>query len=107
LAQVFGNLVSNAIRHTPHNGQIILSATQTEGEVRLHVADTGSGIAADDLPFIFDRFYRADSSRAQMTGESGLGLAIARSLVEAHGGRISVESSVGAGTTFTVALPAA
>ncbi len=107
LAQVFGNLVSNAIRHTPHNGQIILSATQAEGEVRLHVADTGSGIAADDLPFIFDRFYRADSSRSQMTGESGLGLAIARSLVEAHGGRISVESTVGAGTTFTVALPVA
>ncbi|MEZ4837238.1 MAG: HAMP domain-containing sensor histidine kinase [Caldilineaceae bacterium] len=107
LAQVFGNLVSNAIRHTPHNGQIVLSATHAADEVQLHVTDTGAGIAAEDLPFIFDRFYRADSSRTQMTGESGLGLAIARSLVEAHGGRISVDSTVGVGTTFTVALPVA
>jgi two-component system, OmpR family, sensor histidine kinase BaeS len=99
--------MSKTIRHTRHDGQIVLSATHANNEVRLHIADTGAGIAPDDLPFIFDRFYRGDSSRLQMTGESGLGLAIARSLIEAHGGRISVESAAGAGTTFTVALPAA
>ncbi len=107
LAQVMGNLVSNAIRHTPPRGEIVLSATQERDQVLLHVADTGSGIAPDDLPFIFDRFYRGDSSRSQMMGESGLGLAIARSLVEAHGGRISVDSTLGSGTRFTVALPVA
>lgn len=85
MAQVLGNLVSNALRYTPTGGQIILSACAGETEVSLQVHDTGSGIAAEDLPYIFNRFYRADETRQQRHGESGLGLAIAKPLVEVHG----------------------
>ena len=104
MAQVLGNLVSNALRYTPAGGQITLAAAAVAGEVALQVADTGSGIAAEDLPHIFNRFYRADQSRQQQNGESGLGLAIAKSMVEAQGGIITVESSPGRGTTFTIRL---
>ncbi len=83
-----------------------MSAEQTGSMVRLSVADTGSGIANEDLPHIFERFYRADRSRQQHDGSSGLGLAIAKSIVEAHGGTITVASAVGKGTTFTISLPA-
>ncbi len=107
IIQVLGNLVSNAFRYTPKGGQITLSAAQDDRAVLLNVADNGSGIDPDKLPYIFDRFFRADSSRQQDEGESGLGLAIAKSLVEAHGGTISVRSQLGQGTIFTIALPKA
>jgi len=105
MAQVLGNLVSNALRHTPAGGQIALSAGRSPGQIWLRVRDTGAGIAAEDLPHIFRRFYRSDQSRSR-NGESGLGLAIARSIVEAHGGQITAESTPGQGTTFTITFPA-
>jgi signal transduction histidine kinase len=105
LAQVLGNLVGNALRHTPGGGRITLAAGQLAGSIHLIVQDTGTGIAPDDLPHVFDRFYRGDAARETDEGESGLGLAIAKSLVEAHGGTISVSSTRGEGTTFVIALP--
>jgi len=104
MAQVLNNLVSNAIRHTPRDGRVTLSAAQQNGDILLSVTDTGSGISDDDLPYIFNRFYRGDQARRQ-NGESGLGLAIARSIVHAHGGTISADSAIGTGSTFTVTLP--
>ncbi|GIE74072.1 two-component sensor histidine kinase [Actinoplanes philippinensis] len=101
LRQVVGNLVSNAIRYTAPGGSVTVGAADTTISVR----DTGAGIAPDDLPKIFDRFWRADGSRSRATGGSGLGLAIARQLTEAHGGTIEVESEPGRGTVFTVHLP--
>lgn len=106
MAQVLCNLVGNALRHTPPKGQILLTAAQRGKHVLLTVQDTGAGIALDDLPRVFDRFYRGDETRHGDGGESGLGLAIARSIVKLHGGTISVESTLGEGTTFTVALQA-
>jgi len=103
--QVLSNLVSNALRFTPAGGTITLGARQDGGDVLLMVQDTGQGIAPDALPRIFDRFYRADSARAQSQGESGLGLAIVKALVEAHGGTVSAASAPGAGATFTIRLP--
>ncbi len=112
MAQVLDNLVSNALRYTPEDGEILLLAEQHPGQITerldslfIHVRDTGAGIALEDLPHIFDRFYKADRSRQPEEGESGLGLAIAKSIVELHGGTISADSSLGAGTTFTVQLP--
>jgi signal transduction histidine kinase len=105
LMQVLGNLVSNAIRHTPENGQISLSSHRHEsGWIALKVSDTGSGIPGEDLPHVFERFYRADESRTDSDGGSGLGLAIAKAIVEAHGGNIEVESKLGEGTVFTIHL---
>ncbi len=106
MAQVLSNLVSNAIRHTSNEGQISLVASHAGDNVRLSISDTGEGILPEALPFIFDRFFRADKSRTATDEESGLGLAIAKSLVEAHGGNISVASQVGIGTTFTILLRA-
>jgi signal transduction histidine kinase len=106
LEQVLSNLVANAVRHTPAGGSIRLRAEGTGEGVRITVADTGQGISAEDLPYVFDRFWRGDRARSHAGGAgSGLGLAIARQLVEAHGGRIRVESEVGKGTTFTIELP--
>ena len=105
IAQVLSNLVSNALRYTPAGGAITLAATAQADTVQLRVQDTGAGIAPEALPHIFERFYRADPSRQQENGSSGLGLAIAKSIVEAHGGTIGVESVVGRGTTFTINLP--
>lgn len=106
MAQVLGNLLSNALRYTPPGGTIVLDAQQhAVAVVQLRVRDSGSGIAPDDLPHVFERFYRADASRHGSTGSSGLGLAIARGIVEAHGGSITVESALGHGTTFTISLP--
>lgn len=107
MAQVLGNLVSNALRYTPAGGQILLLAAAAQNGITVQVQDTGAGITPNDLPHIFNRFYRADESRQQQQGESGLGLAIARSIVEAHGGSISASSTPGLGTTFTIVLPLA
>ncbi|NOX61869.1 MAG: cell wall metabolism sensor histidine kinase WalK [Chloroflexi bacterium] len=106
MAQVLGNLVSNALRFTPEGGEIRLGAKEEGGAVRLEVQDTGPGIPPDKLPHIFERFYRGDAARTVGEGQSGLGLAIAKSLVEAHGGDIGVKSELGKGTTFTITLPA-
>ncbi len=105
MVQVLGNLVTNALRHTPEGGSVTLAAAQQADKVALTVTDTGSGIAPDDLPKVFDRFYRADPSRTSDSDESGLGLAIARSIVEAHKGTITAESTLGKGTTMTILLP--
>lgn len=110
LRQAIGNLLSNAVRHTPAGGRVTLRAYATgeEGaEVVVEVADTGSGIAPEDLPHVFERFWRAEKSRNRRTGGSGLGLAIVRKLVEAHGGTTAVASTVGRGSVFTLRLPAA
>jgi two-component system sensor histidine kinase BaeS len=126
MTQVLNNLVSNALRYTPEGGRITLRARAEERELRtesaerktpilspqpailITVEDTGSGIEADDLPFIFDRFYRADQSRQRVdSNASGLGLAIAKAIVEAHGGTLAVESRPQLGTTFTITLPVA
>lgn len=104
MAQVLGNLVCNALRYTPAGGEIVLSAEALPHTLLLRVRDTGAGINPEVLPHIFERFYRADKSRSQ-NGESGLGLPIARSLVEMHGGNISAESTPGQGATFTISLP--
>jgi two-component system OmpR family sensor kinase/two-component system sensor histidine kinase BaeS len=105
LEQVLGNLLANALRHTPVGGSVTLAAAAAADGVQIRVADTGEGIAAADLPFVFDRFWRSDRARTHTGGAgSGLGLAIARQLVQAHGGAISVESAPGQGTTFTIRL---
>ena len=111
LDQVLGNLVANALRHTPRGGAITLRAeplSLADGRraVRIIVSDIGEGIAAADLPYIFDRFWRGDRARTRADGAgSGLGLAIARQLVLAHAGSITVESTAGRGTVFTLDLP--
>jgi signal transduction histidine kinase len=107
LAQVLLNLLTNALHYTPTGGAITVGATRHDHEVWLRVADTGAGIPTANLPYVFERFYRTDTSRASDKGGSGLGLAIVRSLVAVHGGRVWVESREGQGSTFTVALPLA
>lgn len=107
IAQVVGNLLENAITHTPEGGRVTVSGRAEGGWVEVAVADTGRGIAPEDLPRVFDRFYRADPSRARATGGAGLGLTIARRLVEAHGGTIEAESAAGQGSRFVLRLPAA
>lgn len=105
MAQVLGNLMSNALRYTPTGGAIRLSATQSAGKVLIEVADTGKGIPIEELPFVFGRSFRGDKARQQANGESGLGLAIAKSLVQAQGGDITVTSQIDKGSTFTIELP--
>ncbi|WP_327271719.1 HAMP domain-containing histidine kinase [Streptomyces sp. NBC_01224] len=108
LHQAIGNLVSNAVRHTPAGGNVTLHAhgSACADQVVVDVTDTGSGIPAEDLPHVFDRFWRAEKSRSRRTGGSGLGLAIVRKLVEAHGGSVSAVSVEGQGSVFTLRLPA-
>ncbi len=105
LKQLILNLVDNAIKYTPAGGKVTMSLSKEDGRSHLVVKDTGIGIPAADLPHIFDRFYRVDKARTRAQGGSGLGLSIAKWIVEAHGGRIEVESEVGQGTTFSVHLP--
>ena len=108
LEQALVNLVANALRYTPAGGAITLSALSAgDGEARLSVADTGAGIPADELPRIWERFYRVDKGRDRSSGGAGvgLGLAICQSAITLLHGRIAVESEVGAGTTFTIHLP--
>ncbi|BCL84597.1 HAMP domain-containing histidine kinase [Ktedonobacteria bacterium brp13] len=107
IAQVLRNLLSNAIRHTPEQGKIRLTASRDESMLRISVRDSGVGIAPEHLPYLFERFYRADASRSRATGGSGLGLAVARQVVQAHGGQITVESQPGQGSCFTFTLPIA
>jgi len=99
---VLSNLIANALQNTPAGGAITLNAERSPGGICLKVTDNGRGIPAEDLPNIFDRFWRGDERRQ---AGSGLGLAIARQLVQAHGGSISVESQLNQGTTFIVDLP--
>ncbi len=100
-------LTDNAIKYTDAGGKVrLLVRSASGGKATVRVSDTGSGIPADALPHIFDRFYRVDKARSREAGGAGLGLAIARWIAEAHGGSIRVESVTGVGTTFTVELPA-
>ena len=100
------NLVENALRHTGEGGRITIQTLRESDGVTLSVSDTGSGIAPEHLPRIFERFYRADAGRSREAGGTGLGLAIVRHLVEAHGGMVRAESVVGAGTTIRIFFPA-
>jgi two-component system sensor histidine kinase BaeS len=104
MIQVLGNLVSNALRYTPEGGEILLAAEQRETDILLKVQDSGPGIASEDISHIFERFYRSDKSRPQ-NGESGLGLAIAKSIVDAHGGTIRAESTAQKGAKFIITFP--
>jgi signal transduction histidine kinase len=105
IKQVLYNLLDNAVAHTGRDGQIKVNGWREEDQVFVSVADNGEGIPPEDLPFIFERFYRVDKSRTRATGGTGLGLTIVKRLVEAHGGKIDVRSTVGEGTTFTFSLP--
>ena len=107
LRQVLTNLLDNALRHTPAGGRITVSLESAPGGVIVSVADTGSGIAPEHLPRIFERFYRADPGRSREEGGTGLGLAIVKHLVEAHGGRVEAYSSLGKGTTIRMFFPGA
>jgi signal transduction histidine kinase len=106
LAQIMTNLVSNAQKYTPPGGTITVAARQEGESLHLSVADTGIGISPEERAQLFTRFYRASNRETQAVGGTGLGLAITKSLVELHGGSISVRSEPGAGATFTVVLPA-
>jgi two-component system sensor histidine kinase BaeS len=105
LRQAVGNLVSNAVRHSPPGQSVTVRAHRTGNHLLLEVADHGSGIAPDELPHVFDRFWRAEKSRSRQTGGSGLGLAIVRQMIRAHGGEVSVTSTPGMETVFTIDLP--
>jgi signal transduction histidine kinase len=106
IGRVLSNLVGNALRHTPAGGTVEVRAARTADGVQVDVCDSGEGIPAEDLPHIFERFYRGEKSRNRTTGGAGLGLAIAKAIVEAHGGRIDVETTPGEGTCFFFVLPA-
>lgn len=105
LSQVLVNLLSNALKFTPAGGAVAILLGETEQSARITVSDTGDGIAPEDLPYIFERFYRADPSRSRATGGAGIGLSIIEAIVRAHGGSISVSSVPGEGSAFTVTLP--
>lgn len=105
IGQVVSNLLSNGITYTPSGGKVTVAVEEVDGWVEVRVADTGSGIPPEEMPYLFERFHRGDRSRSRAQGGSGLGLAIAKQLVEAQGGRIRAESEVGRGATFAFTLP--
>lgn len=105
LQQVFINLMSNAVKYSKENGRILMETFEGEGIVGILIKDNGKGIPKEELPYIFERFYRADKSRNRMTGGAGIGLTIVKSIVEAHGGKVKVSSTLNEGSTFTVILP--
>jgi heavy metal sensor kinase len=105
LRQVVVNLIDNAIKYTPSGGSVCVGTAEVGGAVRLTVADTGEGIAAEHLPRVFDRFYRVDKARSREQGGTGLGLSIVQSIATAHGGAVELTSTLGVGTTATVILP--
>lgn len=105
ITQVLINLITNAIKYTPEGGTIEVRLSETDTDLEIQVKDNGIGIATEDLPFIFERFYRADKSRNRMTGGTGIGLAIVKSIVSAHDGIVKVESRLNEGSCFTVTLP--
>ena len=102
---MFVNLLSNALKYTPEGGEVAIRINGSGEYAEVTVTDTGIGIPQKDLPLIFERFYRTDISRTRLTGGTGIGLTIARSIVRAHGGDISVESELGKGSCFKVILP--
>ncbi len=105
ISQVLHNLLDNAIRHTLTGGEITVSAENITRHIEIAVSDNGEGISSEDLPHIFERFYRVDKSRAKATGGNGLGLTIAKRLVEAHGGKMTVQSELGKGSRFAFSIP--
>lgn len=106
ISQVVYNLLTNAVRYTPDGGRVtVRTAVPGDGVIQISVCDTGQGIGADDLPYVFDHFYRTDKSRTRASGGSGIGLAVVKQLVETHGGRVWVESSYGQGSCFHFSLP--
>ena len=107
LQQVVYNVIDNAIKYTPRGGEVHASISRAGKRAIIRVADTGIGIPADDLPHVFDRFYRVDKARSRATGGTGLGLSIVKQIVMLHGGTISASSEEGKGTTFTIELPLA
>ncbi|MHA6534689.1 sensor histidine kinase [Paenibacillus sp. BAC0078] len=104
LVQVFVNLLNNALKYTKE-GRIEVTLSEESSEVQVMIADTGAGIAGDELPYIFERFYRGEKSRSRKTGGAGIGLTIVKAIVEAHGGRVTVTSTLGSGSEFCVHLP--
>jgi signal transduction histidine kinase len=105
VGQVLRNLIANALWHTPPQGQIIVETQPIDRDVRVIVTDSGEGITPEEVPHVFDRFYRTDRSRTRLSGGSGLGLAIAKSLIEAMDGQIGVDSELGTGSRFWFTLP--
>ena len=105
ISQIMVNLISNALKYTPEGGKIEILTSGNENEVQIKIKDNGIGISKEDLPYIFERFYRADKSRSRATGGSGIGLAIVKSLVDAHGGKILVHSEPGTGSEFIIVFP--
>ena len=106
IERALSNLLDNALRYTPAGGRVTVRLIQQQRKIMVQVSDTGCGIAREELPLIFDRFYRVEKSRTRTTGGAGLGLAITQKILEIHQSRITVESEVGEGTTFTFSLKA-
>lgn len=105
MSQVIVNLLSNALKYTPEGGKVEVNIKGAEDTTEISIKDSGNGIPPEDLPYIFERFYRADKSRNRLTGGAGIGLTITKSIIEAHKGRIEVQSELEKGTEFTVSLP--
>lgn len=105
ISQVIINLVSNSLKYTPKHGSVEITVDKIDGEIIIRVRDTGIGISSEDLPYVFERFYRADKSRNRLTGGAGIGLTITKAIVNFHKGKIKVESDLDRGTEFTVLLP--